>query len=296
MCSVSKNSKKYPFLSVVTPSYNQCAYLERTIRSVLCQNYPNVQYVIIDGGSTDGSVEIIQKYADQLDFWCSKKDNGQSDAINKGLQMARGEWVAFQNSDDIYLPGAFESVASAVVENPDCAGIVYGNMLHIDENDCVMDVQLTMPAGIHGHFAQMQTHNQALFWRRSLLEQFGLLDAKMFFSFDFEFFARLLMNRVKVLHVDQYLGAFRHHSAAKTTVAVDRAFHDHDLIELRYGNWVERVIPQKLRTVFFQITKAVYCAMNRKTWYLIRRFTHQKHWIDELRRYYADWFRLLRDG
>ena len=126
--------KTYPKITVITPSFNQAEFLERTIKSVLDQNYPNLEYIIMDGGSTDGSVEIIQKYEKYLKFWASEKDNGQSHAINKGLKIATGEWVSWQNSDDIYYPGAFKSAAVAAQTHPE-VGLIIGDVNLIDEKD-----------------------------------------------------------------------------------------------------------------------------------------------------------------
>jgi glycosyltransferase involved in cell wall biosynthesis len=108
-----------PRVTIVTPSFNQAGFLEETIRSVLSQEYPNLEYFIIDGGSTDGSVELIQRYANRLAGWVSEKDRGQADAINKGFSRATGEVIAWLNSDDIYCPGAIHAAVSALQAHPE---------------------------------------------------------------------------------------------------------------------------------------------------------------------------------
>src|SRR5512143_702654 len=120
-----------PLVSIVTPSYNQARFLEATLRSVLEQDYPNIEYLVVDGASTDGSVEIIRRYANRLTWWVSEKDSGQSEAINKGLQRAKGHFVGWLNSDDIYLPGTISAAATAFRKHPE-AGLVYGDALAID--------------------------------------------------------------------------------------------------------------------------------------------------------------------
>src|SRR5215468_10026487 len=107
-----------PKLSIVTPSFNQGRFLEETIRSVLTQNYPNLEYIIIDGGSTDETVDVIRKYQDKVNYWVSEKDRGQVDAINKGIEKCTGDIFGFINSDDVYLPGTFSAVIEHFQANP----------------------------------------------------------------------------------------------------------------------------------------------------------------------------------
>src|ERR1035437_5829495 len=125
---------KYPLVSIITPSYNQAQFLEKTILSVLSQNYPNIEYIIIDGGSTDNSADIIRKYENKISFWISEKDKGQSDAINKGWKRAKGKYCSYLNSDDELVPGAVSKIVEAFEKNQD-AGVVYGDYTFIDENE-----------------------------------------------------------------------------------------------------------------------------------------------------------------
>jgi glycosyltransferase involved in cell wall biosynthesis len=182
----------WPRISIITPSFNQEEFLERTILSVLEQNYPNLEYIIIDGGSTDGSVEIIQKYEKQLAFWVSEKDRGQSHAINKGLQMASGDWVAWQNSDDIFYPDAFRHIGDAASRRPQ-ARLIIGDINLIDESDRVIREMKYVRPTYEALLAEgMVLTNQAAFWRRDLHSRIGYLNESLHYGFDYEWFLRIL--------------------------------------------------------------------------------------------------------
>lgn len=212
-------SSAYPKISVITPSYNQAEFLERTIRSVLDQNYPNLEYIVIDGGSTDGSIDIIRKYADRLAFWVSEPDAGQTDAINKGLRRATGEWIAWQNSDDIFYPGTFSSLAAAVEGRPGI-DIVIGNINLIDRDDGVFrDIRYVTPSYGAMLAEGMVLTNQAAFWRRRVHSEIGWMSETLHYAFDYEWFLRLTKGR-KGLHVKECWGGYRLHEATKTSLKV----------------------------------------------------------------------------
>lgn len=221
MSMEAKAVADFPRITVVTPSFNQAAYLERTIRSVLDQGYPNLEYIIVDGGSTDGSVDIIRHYADRLAFWVSEPDRGQTDAINKGLRRATGDWVAWQNSDDIYYPGAFHDLAVAAARHPS-AGLIIGDMMLIDEHDRPLrDIRYVKPSYKALLAEGMLLANQATFWSRGLQEKLGLLDEAYHCSFDYEWFLRLAQH-AEGIHVGRFWGALRLHGETKTSLLTQR--------------------------------------------------------------------------
>lgn len=220
---------KYPRVSVITPSFNQATYLERTIHSVLDQKYPNLEYIIIDGGSTDGSVDIIKKYESNLAYWISEPDQGQVNAINKGLKLATGEWVGWQNSDDIYYPGAFESLAMAVEKHTE-VDLIFGNIMLIDKDDQeVRGIHYVKPTYWSLLAEGMLLPNQAAFWRRNVHKNVGWLDEKYKYSFDYEWFLRLLRHQ-KAFHVNKIFGGFRIHDGAKTSNFSNFFWEENELI------------------------------------------------------------------
>lgn len=204
---------EFPRVTIITPSYHQAEFLEQTIRSVLDQHYPNLEYFIIDGGSTDGSVEIIQRYSDQLSGWVSEKDHGQAEAINKGFARATGEIVAWINSDDYYLPGAIAAGVRALQERPECS-LVYADVVSINGPGEVINV-MTYPQWGLDDLMQFCTIGQpSVFMRRSALEQAGYLDTSIHYLLDHELWLRIL--QVGPMHyVAQQWSAARFHAGAK---------------------------------------------------------------------------------
>ncbi|MBO0934787.1 glycosyltransferase family 2 protein [Fibrella aquatilis] len=226
----------WPKLTVVTPSYNQAAFLERTILSVLNQHYPNLEYIIIDGGSTDGSLDIIKQYEAYLSYWVSEPDRGQTDAINKGFRRATGDYVAYQNSDDVFAPNALHTVAQAWRSNPR-ADVFFGNMYIINEQDQVLE-EMRVPSFSAGCqvYEGMQVFNQALFIRRTLLAETGWLDESLRFVMDYEVVTRLgILPNVRFERIANFWGGFRVQPDAKSSqIAATVGRTEHQQVSNRY--------------------------------------------------------------
>lgn len=202
-----------PRVSIITPSYQQAAFLEETICSVLDQNYPDLEYWIIDGGSQDGSVEIIQKYQHRLAGWVSERDSGQAEAINKGFARATGDIVAWINSDDYYLPGAIHAAVAVMEQNPD-VGLVYGDVLAINGAGQTINVQTFRPMGLDDLMQFSIIGQPSVFMRRSVLEQAGLLDLSYHYLLDHELWLRVAQH-CKLRYVPARWSVSRYHAAAK---------------------------------------------------------------------------------
>jgi glycosyltransferase involved in cell wall biosynthesis len=210
-----------PLVTIVTPSYNQAPFLEATIRSVLEQDYPAIEYLVVDGGSTDGSAEIIQRYAYRLAWWVSEKDRGQTDAINKGFARANGQILAWLNSDDTYLPGAVRQAVEFLQSHPE-AGMVYGDCFFINAEGRRIG---RFPAAQtdYRRLRQGYVHipQQASFWRADLWRQVGPLDDSFFFAMDYDLWVRLAKIS-RLVYNPRAWANFRLHSAGKTVTADDR--------------------------------------------------------------------------
>lgn len=186
----TRDGRLWPLISIVTPSYNQASFLEETIRSVLLQGYPNLEYVVIDGGSDDRSIEIIKRYERWLAHWVSEPDQGQSHAINKGFARATGQIFAWLNSDDVYEPRVLQQVATHLERNPECK-LVYGNGCYVDLDGQKYDRCDWIQPFDRRHFLTFNFILQpAAFWRRSLWEQAGPLDVQYHYAMDWEWLIR----------------------------------------------------------------------------------------------------------
>jgi glycosyltransferase involved in cell wall biosynthesis len=207
------DGSSWPKLSIVTPSYNQGQFLEATIRSVLLQGYPNLEYIIIDGGSSDESVAIIRKYERFLTFWVSESDDGQTAAINRGLERSTGDYLGWLNSDDLYTKGAFGKAIGAFLKHPESI-VVHGNRILLDADDRVFGC-VPLPA-----FNPAKTGyiicSETAFWTRAVMEQYGSLDPSFQFAMDLEFFTRLFLHG-HFMKLDDYLGYLRCHDASKSS-------------------------------------------------------------------------------
>jgi len=207
-------------LSIITPSYNQAAFLEQTIRSVLGQEYPNLEYAIVDGGSTDGSLEIIRKYSDQLTWWISEPDDGQADAINKGFARATGDVIAWLNSDDMYAPGAVLQAVKILDENPD-VGMIYGNAVSFNQDGRPLNDLSFADWGLEGLVAFNIICQPAVFMRREILERAGYLDEKYHMMLDHQLWLRIA-RLTKIKHIPKLWAFARHHTEAKNVAQASK--------------------------------------------------------------------------
>jgi len=234
-------SAEKPLVSIITPSYNQGRYLEQTMLSVLQQDYQRIEYIVMDGGSTDNSIDVIQKYADKLAYWVSEKDKGQTDALNMGFAHANGEILAWLNSDDVYHPGAISAAVAYLQEHPEI-GMVYGDLDFIDENDNIIgkfnaaQTDLTRLKRGFVHISQ-----PAAFFRAQLWHKVGPLDPTFFFAMDYDLWVRLArVTQLKYLPGKGW-AKFRLHSDAKTISADDRCWPE--MLRVHYRDGGSKLAP-----------------------------------------------------
>jgi glycosyltransferase involved in cell wall biosynthesis len=211
------NLKAYPRISIVTASYNQASFLEETIRSILLQNYPNLEYIIMDGGSTDGSVDIIRHYEKHLAYWTTEKDEGAADAYRKGFEQATGSIFAYINSDDFYLPGAFHHIAE--VFDKTRADVVYGDMHWVNRDAEIVAERRQTPFTRLGFlYGGSDMSQPSTFWTDRIYRDSGGMDPSFQFAFDLDMFGRFMASNANFIYTRRFISKFRMHSAQKTDV------------------------------------------------------------------------------
>ena len=242
-------------VSIITPSFNQSRYLEATIQSVFAQDYPRIEYILVDGGSTDGSVDIIKKYATlesdglpsdfqkqasgiqnrKIAWWVSEKDRGQTEAINKGFARATGDILAWINSDDTYEPGAISAAVNYLQAHPE-AGMVYADCNYINEDGHVIGkfpaAQTDLPRLRTGY---VHIPQQTMFFRADLWKKLGPLDPSFYFAMDYDLWTRIAQHAELKYLPGQTWANFRIHTSGKTIAADDRCWPEMLRVHYRDG-------------------------------------------------------------
>lgn len=230
---------KYPKISVITPSYNQKKFIAKTIDSVLDQNYPDLEYIIMDGGSRDGTVEVLKKYGKRIK-WISKKDRGQSDAINKGFKTAQGDVLCFINSDDYFLPDAFIRVAEYFQKHRGMRWVT-GKCLTVDESNNEVRKLITI---YKNFFVKYLRYGKLLhivnfisqpstFWKREILDEVGFFDEKLNYSMDYDYWLRIIQ-KYKLGFIDANLSCYRVHERSKAVISPEKQFTSEFSISQKY--------------------------------------------------------------
>jgi glycosyltransferase involved in cell wall biosynthesis len=287
----------WPRISIVTPSFNQSQYIEETIRSVLLQGYPRLEYMIIDGGSNDSSVDIIKKYEKWITYWISEPDSGQANAINKGIGRCQGEVFAWINSDDIYLSNSFGIVARCFRDHP--KHIIAGDVIHFDNRSGKKVLHRQQDITLHNTIrfwkkweansnVSTSWHQPGLFFPTFLIKNVGLLDEKLTYSMDLDFLCRLLM-QAEVAYCSKPFSEFRIHEESKTATKYYDFMLEDILIFRRYRNLLNNIDEDNSSLAHLMIKRAFYQlrSLHMRTFaklfvYLWR--TSPKHTVDATRR------------
>jgi glycosyltransferase involved in cell wall biosynthesis len=236
----------YPRITVVTPSFNRAEYLEETLMSVVHQDYPNLEYIVIDGGSTDGSAEIIQRHASNLAYWVSERDAGPADAIRKGFDRATGSILAWLNSDDTYQPGTLAAVAEAFGSGQ-TADVVYGNMYWVSASGDFLAEKRQAPFWKPGYqYGGADLQQPATFWKRDLYVRSGGIDPSFQAAFDTDLFFRFIELGARFHHIDTFLASFRVHPGQISELHLEAARSEVERIRAQHLRFSATSLPGRL--------------------------------------------------
>ena len=276
-----KTLESLPKISIVMPCLNHGKYIERSILSVLNQNYYNLELIIVDGGSSDDSLEIIKKYEKNITFWISEKDQGQSDALNKGFSHATGDIYGWLNSDDLYLPGVFMLTKEFFLKNEN-KKIIFGDWLSIDENDKVLDFNHAFDFNLnHFKYEGFHLNAQAMFWRSNVYKEFSGFDVNLYNTMDYQMILEfgLTHGEDSFLRVPHVLGAFRRHKDQKTLDMNSYVMAEHKIIAKKYGYTDKYKLIGKFKRFYFRF--------RRCSWYLKRGGVHNL--LKRLKKFFANY-------
>jgi glycosyltransferase involved in cell wall biosynthesis len=251
--------RNLPRITIVTPSYNQAPFIRQTVESVLSQDYPNLEYIVMDGGSTDGTVEILKEYGERL-AWSSERDHGQAHAINKGLRLATGEVVAYLNSDDLLEPGALHRVGRYFAQHPDAAWVtgkchIIDPQGHETRKAITLYKNLWLYCRTYSLLLVLNYISQpATFWRSDLLRTLGYFDESLHYTMDYDYWLRA--GRTFKLHfLPRYIASFRVHASSKGSSSAHAQFDSELAVAKRYMR--SRVLT-RLHKLHAQLILAVY--------------------------------------
>lgn len=267
--------ESWPRITVVTPSFQQAAYLERTLRSVVLQGYPNLEYIVMDGGSTDGSVDVIRRYEDHLTYWVSAKDEGHADALAKGFARATGSILAFLNSDDLYLPGALRAVGERFRAS-DRPQVVYGNTCRIDPDERVLHENRQTPFMPLGYvYGASDLQQPSVFFDAELFRRVGGMDRTYYFSFDTHLFLRFMAAHARFAFVRQFLSCFRVHPDSKTSTVSHISEADTAKLQAEFGRFDPRSLPARGIRAATRVRRLAYYALQGDLGWVAGRLVHR---------------------
>ena len=243
-------------ISIITPSFNQAKFITRTVRSVILQRYPNLEYVLMDGGSKDGTMEALAPYREAFAYFRSEKDDGQAAAIADGFDITTGDIMGYLNSDDMLAPGSLEFVNWFFANHPDVDAI-YSHRIAVDESDRALWYWILPP---HSNYLMSRWDyipQETCFWRRSLWTKAGNIDRTFRFAMDYDFFVRCMQCGSKFRRVNRFLGAFRWHNAAKSSrlyetigmEEIDRIWKTYGLAETRLSHYAKSSLSGAVNSV-----------------------------------------------